>query len=86
MGTWDYSTLPSNVKLGTDCFIERRDRLERYRSLRDAGARADTLALDWMVVQEQAKNDDLVTDDYLLLHSSFSRKAAGPVEMLLQLS
>ena len=36
-GTWDYSTLPSNVKLGRGCFIERRDSFERYRSLRDFG-------------------------------------------------
>lgn len=36
-GAWDYSTLPSNVRLGRDCFIERKQSLERFRSVRDPG-------------------------------------------------
>jgi acetyltransferase-like isoleucine patch superfamily enzyme len=34
-GGWDYGTLPSNVHLGRDCFIEQRDCFERCRSTRD---------------------------------------------------
>lgn len=36
-GRWDYSTLPANVRLGHDCFIERKSSFERYRSDREVG-------------------------------------------------
>jgi acetyltransferase-like isoleucine patch superfamily enzyme len=34
-GRWDYSTLPSNIRLGRECFVEQRDCFERCRSRRD---------------------------------------------------
>ena len=34
-GGWDYSTLPSNIHVGRECFIEQRDCFERCRSTRD---------------------------------------------------
>jgi acetyltransferase-like isoleucine patch superfamily enzyme len=37
-GAWDYATLPANVKLGQDCFIERRDSFRRFRSTQVVGA------------------------------------------------
>lgn len=37
-GAWDYATLPSNVKLGADCLIERRDSFRRFRSTQRVGA------------------------------------------------
>jgi acetyltransferase-like isoleucine patch superfamily enzyme len=37
-GAWDYSTLPPNVKLGVDCFVERRASFLRFRSTQDVGA------------------------------------------------
>jgi acetyltransferase-like isoleucine patch superfamily enzyme len=36
-GGWDYASLPANVHLGKDCFLERKDSFKRYRSLRDPG-------------------------------------------------
>src|SRR5205807_7943973 len=36
-GAWDYSTLPSNVVLGRDCFLERKQSFERFRSTRQPG-------------------------------------------------
>jgi acetyltransferase-like isoleucine patch superfamily enzyme len=36
-GTWDYNTLPPNVKLGDGCFLERRASFQRYRSVRPVG-------------------------------------------------
>jgi acetyltransferase-like isoleucine patch superfamily enzyme len=38
-GRWDYSTLPPNVELGKDCYLERSDAFERYRSKRSTGLR-----------------------------------------------
>jgi acetyltransferase-like isoleucine patch superfamily enzyme len=34
---WDYSTLPANVRLGCDCFLERRKSFDRYRSEQNPG-------------------------------------------------
>jgi acetyltransferase-like isoleucine patch superfamily enzyme len=34
-GGWDYSTLPPNIRLGSDCFIEQRDCFDRCLSTRD---------------------------------------------------
>lgn len=36
-GQWDYSTLPKNVVLGKDCFIERKHSFERFRSQKNPG-------------------------------------------------
>jgi acetyltransferase-like isoleucine patch superfamily enzyme len=36
-GTWDYTSLPKNVRLGSGCFIERKASFERYRSVREPG-------------------------------------------------
>lgn len=36
-GAWDYSTLPANVRIGSGCFLERKDSFKRYRSVREPG-------------------------------------------------
>jgi acetyltransferase-like isoleucine patch superfamily enzyme len=36
-GTWDYATLPANVVLGQDCFLERKASFDRYRSVQQPG-------------------------------------------------
>ena len=36
-GEWDYSSLPTNVRVGDECFIERRDSFARYRSEQPIG-------------------------------------------------
>jgi acetyltransferase-like isoleucine patch superfamily enzyme len=36
-GEWDYSSLPANVYVGEDCWIERRDSFARFRSTQDPG-------------------------------------------------
>ena len=36
-GEWDYASLPPNVRVGKDCYIERRDAFTRFRSERDPG-------------------------------------------------
>ena len=34
---WDYSSLPSNVRVGRDCVLERQSAFDRYRSTKDPG-------------------------------------------------
>jgi acetyltransferase-like isoleucine patch superfamily enzyme len=36
-GAWDYSTLPSNVTIGRDCFLEDVGSFRRFRSVRQPG-------------------------------------------------
>jgi acetyltransferase-like isoleucine patch superfamily enzyme len=38
-GTWAYSTLPANVEVGRDCYLERRSSFSRFRSVRTPGLR-----------------------------------------------
>ena len=36
-GGWDYAGLPKNIRVGADCFLERKDSFKRYRSTREPG-------------------------------------------------
>jgi acetyltransferase-like isoleucine patch superfamily enzyme len=36
-GGWDYATLPGNIRVGTDCYLERLDSFKRFRSTRTPG-------------------------------------------------
>jgi len=36
-GQWDYSSLPSNTRVGKDCWIERRDSFGSFRSQQNPG-------------------------------------------------
>lgn len=36
-GGWEHATLPKNIRVGTDCFLERRDSFKRFRSTRAPG-------------------------------------------------
>jgi acetyltransferase-like isoleucine patch superfamily enzyme len=36
-GKWDYRTLPTNVRVGTDSWLERRDSFARFRSVKNPG-------------------------------------------------
>jgi acetyltransferase-like isoleucine patch superfamily enzyme len=36
-GRWPYHELPANVRMGKDCYLERRDSFERFRSELDPG-------------------------------------------------
>jgi acetyltransferase-like isoleucine patch superfamily enzyme len=36
-GQWPYQNLPANVRIGRDCFFERRESFDRFRSERSPG-------------------------------------------------
>lgn len=36
-GGWNYELLPRNIRIGDQCWIERRDSFSRFRSTRDPG-------------------------------------------------
>jgi acetyltransferase-like isoleucine patch superfamily enzyme len=37
VGSWDYTTLPANVRFGQDCWFERRSSFARFKSTRQPG-------------------------------------------------
>jgi len=37
VGQWNYTSLPGNVHIGRDCFLERKDSFDPFRSERDPG-------------------------------------------------
>jgi acetyltransferase-like isoleucine patch superfamily enzyme len=37
VGSWDYSTLPANVRVGRDCWLERKTSFADFRSRREPG-------------------------------------------------
>ncbi len=36
-GGWDYGSLPANVRVGKDCWLERKSSFGRFRSVQDPG-------------------------------------------------
>ena len=36
-GGWDHDSLPKNIRVGTDCFLERKESFKRFRSTCDPG-------------------------------------------------
>jgi acetyltransferase-like isoleucine patch superfamily enzyme len=36
-GAWNYAELPRNVRIGKECFLERKDSFERFRSINNPG-------------------------------------------------
>jgi acetyltransferase-like isoleucine patch superfamily enzyme len=38
-GGWDHSSLPQNIRVGRDCYLERRESFKRFRSTRDPGVK-----------------------------------------------
>ena len=36
-GGWENASLPKNIRVGADCFLERRDSFKRFRSAREPG-------------------------------------------------
>ncbi len=36
-GGWDHATLPKNIRVGAECYLERKESFKRFRSTRDPG-------------------------------------------------
>ncbi len=36
-GGWEHASLPKNIRVGADCFLERKDSFKRFRSTREPG-------------------------------------------------
>ena len=72
-GSWDYAGLPPNVRVGPDCFLERRASFARVRSRRDPGlviGRGVTVYM-WTAFSVDADGLVEVGDDSVLVGVSF---------------
>lgn len=36
-GGWEHASLPKNIRVGSDCYLERRESFKRFRSTREPG-------------------------------------------------
>ena len=72
-GRWDYSTLPANVKLGPDCFIERKESFLHYRSAQPVGLAlgARVLVYTWTAFSVDPSGTIQVGDDSILVGAIF---------------
>jgi acetyltransferase-like isoleucine patch superfamily enzyme len=68
-GAWDYAALPANVRLGRDCFLERKEAFGRFRSRRDPGlVLGDRVrVLTWTTFNVEPGGFVAVGDDTLLV-------------------
>src|SRR5437588_5359582 len=72
-GAWDYRTLPANVLIGADCFLERREAFARFRSERRPGlVLGDRVkVLTWTTFNVEPSGAVRVGDDTLLAGAVF---------------
>ena len=72
-GNWDYGTLPANVVLGADCFIERKESFKRFRSAREPGLAlgARVMVYTWTEFNVEPQGRISVGDDCVLVGPIF---------------
>lgn len=72
-GTWDYASLPKNVQVGPDCYLERRDSFKRFRSTREPGLTlgARVRAYTWTDFNLEPTGKLEIGDDTVLVGAVF---------------
>jgi acetyltransferase-like isoleucine patch superfamily enzyme len=72
-GSWDYSTLPANIRVGTGCWIERKDSFGRFRSKREPGLILGerVCVYTWTTFNIEAQGVVEVGDDSILVGAIF---------------
>jgi acetyltransferase-like isoleucine patch superfamily enzyme len=73
VGTWDYRMLPNNVRIGADCFLERRGSFERFRSWHSPGlVLGDRVrVLTWTVFSVEPRGCVEIGQDTVLVGAVF---------------
>ncbi len=72
-GDWDYRSLPPNIKIGADCWIEFKGSFDLFRSLRDPGVvlGARIRAFYWATFNVEPTGAVEVGDDSILVGPIF---------------
>jgi acetyltransferase-like isoleucine patch superfamily enzyme len=73
VGAWDYSSLPANIVLGQNVFLERRASFDRFRSQRDPGlVLGDSVRVyTWTTFNVEPTGKILVGSDSTLIGTVF---------------
>lgn len=72
-GNWDYGSLPPNIRVGRDCFLERRDSFGKFRSTREPGlVLGDRVrVLTWTTFNVEPGGSIWIGDDTQLIGAVF---------------
>jgi acetyltransferase-like isoleucine patch superfamily enzyme len=72
-GQWDYSSLPSNIRIGQDCWIERRDSFGSFRSQQNPGlVLGDRVRIyTWATFNVEPTGRLEIADDSILVGPTF---------------
>jgi len=73
VGSWDYRKLPDNIRIGADCFLERRESFERFRSQQSPGlVLGDRVrVLTWTTFNVEPSGRMEIGDDTVLVCAVF---------------
>ncbi len=72
-GSWDYGFLPRNIRVGADCYLERKDSFKRFRSVRQPGLvlGARVQVFTWTEFNIEPTGSVEVGDDCILVGAVF---------------
>jgi len=72
-GGWDYHTLPKNVQVGEGCYLERKNSMQRYRSVRQPGLKLGNRvkAFTWTEFNIEPSGSLEIGDDTILAGAIF---------------
>ena len=72
-GTWDYASLPANVRLGDNSFVERKESFRRYRSTQPVGLALGTnvVVYTWTEFSIEPGGSVIVGADTILVGAMF---------------
>jgi acetyltransferase-like isoleucine patch superfamily enzyme len=72
-GEWDYGLLPRNIRVGANCFLERREAFSRFRSQQAPGlVFGDRVrVLTWTTFNVEPGGSIVIGDDTLLVGAVF---------------
>jgi acetyltransferase-like isoleucine patch superfamily enzyme len=81
VGSWDYTTLPANIRIGQGCWFERRSSFARFKSVQDPGLIiGDRVQIfTWSTFNIEATGSIEIGDDSVLVGPVFM--CAGRIQL-----
>jgi len=72
-GTWNYTNLPKNISIGKDCWFERKQSFDRFRSKLDLGLKIGSRVkvYTWTTFNIESRGFLEIEDDSILVGAIF---------------
>lgn len=72
-GTWDYASLPANIVIGRECWLERKQSFDRFRSIHKVGLKIGNRVnvFTWTTFNIEPEGHVQVGDDCILVGAVF---------------